>query len=518
MSYIHIRRGIRPVLLFLLALLAGLAPKPVNAHPHCFIVNAVHFIFGQDGLDRIRIDWEFDTFFASQIMADCDGDGDDRLNPEEKDCIKKNYFDGLAEHNYFTFIQVDGQPVKKPEIEDLTITQIDYKVLYQFHIPCPVPAGAGSRTVRVSLYDPTFFCSMSFPDSLPILVANEGDLDFSHQVRVNKEISYYYGQFNPWEAVLEFCLPPCGGSRAVAASIEAEQISAQPVGPQARTDSRQDASPWPTVANPVHPNEENQTGPASAAEPDGLGFYDFILKKQRALYDRMAELAREVKGPDRTEPLLILIGIAFLYGMIHAAGPGHGKALAASFVLARGPKLKQALLFGNMIALFHGMSAVVLVAALKTALMAFTGQALDRVEYITKITSFSLITALGLFLMITSWKTGNKHNGKKKGPANIGIMALMIGLVPCPGVVLVLLFCLSLDMLGVGLLMALFQTLGMALTISLVTVLVTGGRQGGFKMLADNEKRMMMIEKYMETLAGLAVFLLGLFFLTGLNH
>jgi ABC-type nickel/cobalt efflux system permease component RcnA len=172
-------------------------------------------------------------------------------------------------------------------------------------------------------------------------------------------------------------------------------------------------------------------------------------------------------------------------------------------------------LFGNTIALFHGLSAVVLVVLLKTALVAFTGQALDQVEHLTKIVSYGLVTLIGLFLLIGAVR--NYHPpGKAARPfraANLWVMAATIGLVPCPGVVLVLLFSLSQGILRVGLLMALFQTLGMAVTISLVTIAVTTGRRGGLMLAGENEKTLARVESGLQLAAGLAVFGLGALFL-----
>jgi nickel/cobalt transporter (NicO) family protein len=490
-------RIILPAVAWVLAIAAMNAPQPVRAHPHCFILNSVQFFFDDQGLDRIRIDWQFDTFFSEQIMSDCVSEAGSALGPEEKACIKRDYFDNLSEYGYFTFININGRPVEVSSVESLDVAYLETSLVYRFTLPCRVPATGHTQEVRVALYDPTFYCALLFPEQLPVMVNNEGNLDYSVHIRENTNVTYYYNQIHPWEAVLRFCRPPC------------EEI---PDG----------ASPALTDDGTASPAETSTAGDKSMSLLGGSGHsfrpLIWILEKQRLLYERMADVSRRIKDGNRGRPLALLLGIAFLYGLVHAAGPGHGKAFAASFVLAAKPGLKQSLLLGNTIALFHGLSAATLVILLKTTLVAFTGQSLEQVQNLTGIVSYSLISLIGLLLVSGVVKKMRNHGPEESRPdhpANVWVMAATVGLVPCPGVVLVLLFSLSLDILWVGLLMALFQTAGMALTISLVTLLVAGGRRGGTSLFKRNEQMLHRVETGMELLASLCVFLLGLIFLWG---
>jgi nickel/cobalt exporter len=503
-------------ILFTITALAVLVPIDVKAHPHCFILNSVRFVFDPDGLAQIRIDWQFDEFFTGQILADCDKDSDWKLDDEEKACVKLHYFDNLVQHNFFTFIRINGRLIETSKAEHLKIALIENKLMYQFTVPCRVSGAPGDKDVRVAIYDPTFYCAMNFPDQLPVLVENEGDLDYSVRVYENKNEAYYYDQIHPWEARLVY-YQPVGDDRrtGIVASSDTKEEPAPPRGvePESSPESVADQ-----VSLPGPSGEEKSPTPEmidGTSETD-FNFKSWIFEKQRILYEKMAVLSREIKEKKRFGPIALLLGIAFLYGLIHAAGPGHGKAFATSFVLAKGPDLKQALVLGNMIALFHGLSAVVLVILIKMVLVALTGQAMDQVEYITKIASYGLIALIGLFLfssaILKHWKKGKPDTRPTKN-VNLWVMALTIGLVPCPGVVLVLLFSISLDMLWMGILMAVFQTAGMALTISIVTVLVTGGRQGGLGLLRNNEKAVLVLESTIEMLAGLSVLTLGIIFL-----
>ena len=492
--------------------IVSLSPLDVWAHPHCYILNSVHFIFDSQGLDRVDIDWQFDEFTTAQILSECDTNGDNTLDPEEMACIKAGYFDSLTEYNHFTYIKVDGLPIETPRIEDLNIELIEGFLLYNYSIQVQIPAKKEPREVRAALYDETFYCAMEFPEELPVLVENQGPMVCKIYVHENLDESYYFEQINPWEAVLTFRLPTGEDDQAVI--IASPQTPGQP----SETGRENSESPSYMVLGPEPSEDEIVVESPPEARKKALSFTAWIMEKQKIVYQHMADLSKEIKEQGRMAPLALLLLLAFLYGFIHAAGPGHGKAFAASFVLAKGPNLKQALQFGNLIALFHGLSAVVLVVLLKTSLTAFTGQSLDRVEYVTKISSYSLIALIGLLLIyraVLDFKRPHVEGGRFSRSSNIWVTAAFIGLVPCPGVALVLLFSLSLGIFWVGMLMALFQTLGMAVTISLVTISVVAGKRGGFRLFTPNPQTLPAIEAGIQSLAGFGVFSLGFAFLIG---
>jgi len=86
-------------------------------------------------------------------------------------------------------------------------------------------------------------------------------------------------------------------------------------------------------------------------------------------------------------------------------------------------------------------------------------------------------------------------------------------MIPCPGTfVLVMLFCMSLDAPGLGLLMVAFLTLGMAVTISAVGVAGLVGKNLVLKALERRRTMAENIERLIETAAALMVMSLGLLF------
>ena len=251
--------------------------------------------------------------------------------------------------------------------------------------------------------------------------------------------------------------------------------------------------------------------------------HSFLLKItlwQQQLKRKMAALIRQAETEKRIMPLMLVILMAFGYGALHAAGPGHGKAVAMSFMLSRNVTLGGGLLFGALIALFHGLSGILCVLGLRYIFQKGILGGLGSVSHITQMVSFCLIALLGLAIVIKNsycFFSGNETpRSVENGPSKAGQKrflpwALAVGLVPCPGVVMVLLFCLSMDAFMRGLLLGVIISLGMAATICLVIVAVVLGKDFSLKFVS--ERRVVKVEQCLGILSGVAVTTSGVLFL-----
>jgi ABC-type nickel/cobalt efflux system permease component RcnA len=250
-------------------------------------------------------------------------------------------------------------------------------------------------------------------------------------------------------------------------------------------------------------------------------FLTRIAAWQQQLNQKMAALTREAKETGTIRPLLTLIIIAFAYGVLHAAGPGHGKAVVVSYILSRGKNLGLCILLGNLTALFHALSGVGLVLAVHFVLQKGVTGSLGSVTHTTQLISYGLIMLLGAALLVRSLVSCRGHERNERSSRIVRLkdrlshpfwLAIAVGMIPCPGVVLVMLFFISLDFIGLGLLLVFFLTLGMAVTISAVGV---AGLFGKNLVLGALERRHTMaknIERGIETTAAFIVTVLGLLF------
>lgn len=269
-----------------------------------------------------------------------------------------------------------------------------------------------------------------------------------------------------------------------------------------------------------NPFVSKKTAEKTAAHPACLyKIYSKISQWQHKLNKELSGLARELKTTGSKKTLLTLILISFLYGVIHAAGPGHGKTIAFSYFLSRKENLRKGILMGSLIAFLHALSAVVIVLIIYFILKQSYIGPFENVSHKIKIVSYSLITLTGTILLIKSilgFRKSNRQGGENDQatyPAahrSILPIALAVGMVPCPGAVIIMLFCLSLDMVGIGLVLSLFMALGMAVIISGAGVLSIAGKEGGLRILTGNKKAGPLFEKGLEILGSLLVLFFGL--------
>jgi ABC-type nickel/cobalt efflux system permease component RcnA len=263
--------------------------------------------------------------------------------------------------------------------------------------------------------------------------------------------------------------------------------------------------------------------PAEVTEPRAAsnGMLEKIALWQHKIRTHMADQMTLVRAEHTLRPLLLLIGLAFGYGALHAAGPGHGKAVALSYMLARRRKAVDAVLFGNAVALFHGLSGIVFVLLVKLVLQRSVNATLAKMTHITQVVSFSLILGLGGFLFVQGMVAWIRHAQpaaeahhhffkRQKGPL---ATALLVGMIPCPGVVMVMLFALSLDLAGLGIVLGVAIALGMAMTITTVVLIVVAGKNLTTGYAAGHRAWRHHLEHAVQSAAGLAVAMLGGLFL-----
>jgi len=273
-----------------------------------------------------------------------------------------------------------------------------------------------------------------------------------------------------------------------------------------------------TTPVPQHQDESLQPAPKFNKTPtpgaavSESNIMERIIFFQMKLKEKMTARIRQAKKTGETGPLLWVLAAAFIYGMVHSAGPGHGKALALSYIVSIKPTFPRALAFGNILAISHGMSGAALVFCVKYLIETSISGTLASVTRTTQIASYSLIIILGLFLFLRKlpvWKkfkpvkdTSVEGNRATVDAKSI-LPAVFIGMIPCPGVVLVVLFCLSLRLPGLGIMLACAITLGIASTLSLVVLTAMAGKAA---LLTPVSRRFSFAENagdILEALAGL---------------
>jgi ABC-type nickel/cobalt efflux system permease component RcnA len=201
-----------------------------------------------------------------------------------------------------------------------------------------------------------------------------------------------------------------------------------------------------------------------------------------------------------------IIGAAFLYGVLHALGPGHRKTVIFSYYLAREAPSWEPAGLGFLLSLLHGGASVVLFLILRGVSGAISGRA-DSIARTMEGGAYALLILVALFLVLGAIRDlvrgSPGHSGKAIGLGTI----LLTGTYPCPGAILILVLSLTLEVTGMGMLAVCSMSLGMGVPIITAGYLAWFGRSGLFYALKRNEKQIGRISAGIE-LVGYSLLLL----------
>jgi nickel/cobalt exporter len=123
----------------------------------------------------------------------------------------------------------------------------------------------------------------------------------------------------------------------------------------------------------------------------------YVNSEQQAFY---RELTQSLEGM-RQNPwqLWTLIGLSFAYGIFHAAGPGHGKAVISSYMVANEIELKRGIVISFISAFLQGFVAILLVGAAWFVLRG-TGITMTEATNTMEILSFVMVILFGTWLLV----------------------------------------------------------------------------------------------------------------------
>jgi nickel/cobalt exporter len=133
-----------------------------------------------------------------------------------------------------------------------------------------------------------------------------------------------------------------------------------------------------------------------APAPPVGGVLGWIFAKQAEFYRQFSSLLRAAKADGSAA--WSLLGLSFLYGIFHAAGPGHGKAVISSYIIANNETWTRGVVLSFASALLQALVAVAVVG-LAAALLNATAATMGRAVNVIEIVSYSLIIVIGVRLL-----------------------------------------------------------------------------------------------------------------------
>jgi len=239
-----------------------------------------------------------------------------------------------------------------------------------------------------------------------------------------------------------------------------------------------------------------------------------IVKTQQILTLKISKTLRNIKNNNSPDILLFGLGIAFLYGIIHAIGPGHSKTIVASYFLSNQSKILKPIIMAMQISFMHCLSAVAFVFLADVSLRKILVNPDEEIKIISLV-SYALIFLVGIYLIIS------KLRGKKDKSCccekNSGMLALSAGLIPCTGALIIMLYAMANQMIMTGILLVAAISAGIAVTIAIVGILSNIANKAlvsGVSMINNKTSKILIFIEYtgfgIITLIGLVMFLITL--------
>src|SRR4051794_39898019 len=154
-----------------------------------------------------------------------------------------------------------------------------------------------------------------------------------------------------------------------------------------------------------------------AAEPQVGGIVGWLLARQSEFYLEISSTIRRAKSDGSA--VWTLLAISFAYGVFHAAGPGHGKAVISSYLVANQETARRGIALSFASALLQALVAIAIVGV-GAFLLNVTAKTMCGAERAIEIASYGLIAAFGARLV---WTKGGSFIGALQA-APVGAVAV----------------------------------------------------------------------------------------------
>ncbi|MCC6736582.1 MAG: nickel/cobalt transporter [Bauldia sp.] len=318
------------------------------------------------------------------------------------------------------------------------------------------------------------------------------------------------------------------------------------------------------------------TTPEAGASPVAGGLFGPIFAQigawQTQFYSALTDALGALK--ENGGAFFVLAGVSFLYGIFHAAGPGHGKAVISAYLLASGETLRRGILIAFASAFVQALVAIALVT-IASGILRVTAVTMNDATRILEIGSYALIVVVGLWLLVTRLR-GPRHahdhdvaallpaggaggrrlatpvqpagalraervvlgrNGSGKmhdhgaathlhapNPALLRrpltlrgawTAVLAVGIRPCSGALIVLVFAMAQGVYAAGIASTLVMAVGTAVTVALLASLAVLARDTAIRLTRGGSRRVAIVLRGVEIAAALAVLVFGVLLLGG---
>ena len=311
--------------------------------------------------------------------------------------------------------------------------------------------------------------------------------------------------------------------------------------------AKAEMKPINPFAAEVAPAESAQMTPPSAFGAPNVvqqspgafgGIFGWVLRTQQSLQRDLATGVKSLKGEHAVAGAVMLAALSFVYGVVHAVGPGHGKTIISSYVVANEETVRRGVIISFIAAGLQALTAIALVGILAFALKA-SGMQINAWSNELETVSYAMIALVGAWLLTTQliaiFRRRQESRGAEGHSADAGYdphhdrdhhhehdhghgphdhqndrdhhahhhadgeachhivdarelagpfswrkilaVVLSVGVRPCTGAILVLIFALTQGVFWAGVAATFAMAIGTAITVALLATLALGSRE-----------------------------------------
>ena len=241
----------------------------------------------------------------------------------------------------------------------------------------------------------------------------------------------------------------------------------------------------------------------------------WILARQSDFYMALKDAVKLVRTS--WPALFLLLGLSMAYGLFHAAGPGHGKVVLTTYLFASGASARKGAILALVAAMVQASVAVLLIG-IAAVLLNLTSIVITQTAQLLELASYAMFVILGGWLILRAIRTarhewerlkgnepvvahhdhdhhdhhdhhhdetcgcGHSHTAplevieQAKGVRGMALAVISMGLRPCSGALIVLVFALSQKVFWAGVLSAYAMGLGTGLTVAALALIAVYAR------------------------------------------
>jgi nickel/cobalt exporter len=416
-----------------------------------------HLSFHVEGeqLQKIGVSWYLDPAFSQIVLGDFDKNRNGQFDPPEVAAVYDNLLP-MHEVDFFTDFRLNGTPIPLKQLEHFDVRFEKGLVSYRFEIPVQAPL------------EPEIRFDGGYRDS---------------EARVT---SLFY-RFDEGHITLE----PNATAR----------ISVMPR-------EHTDRDGWVTQRLEVTLEPLGSGAAETAVKPEPAEAPGFFTRSMKEMVDALHGYLVVIQERPTPGAVAMLLLLSLIYGMLHAAGPGHGKMLVASYFTAHDRSYAKAASLGIMIAAVHVFSALMLTMGIYYLMERVFSKTLQEATAYITAGSGIVIIAIALYLFRQKWRHYRRpeapvafraapsasplappgapqphtsscgcHSCRTTQGSTDLMVVLAAGIVPCPGTVIIFMFAASMGLYLTGLASAVGMSLGMGVTIALTAIIGTRARR-----------------------------------------